>query len=169
MFRKQTIVFLKALKEYKTQIKVYTDFLPNFKTKNIYRSGIHYLLGNYKIPSTISGRPTSNNPNLLNLPSSGTPLAKPIKKCFVAPKGRCLLGADYQGQELMANCLITNDPNMVKEFASGIDGHSARAVKYFPEKLPKKLIAQLNFIHKHGDKKKYYQDGEGNLIIKELE
>lgn len=115
-----------------------------------------------------SGRPTCSNVNLLNLPSSGTPLASPIKRCFVAPKGRCIMGADYAGQELMANALITKDPVMEKEFASGLDGHAARAVKYFPEKLPKDLVAKLNFIHKHGDARKYYVDKDNNLVIKEL-
>lgn len=53
------------------------------------------LYGNFNIGGTVSGRLSSSGPNLQNLPSTGTPWAKPFKRCFKAPKGFVFCGSDF--------------------------------------------------------------------------
>ena len=160
---------LEALNKIKLQGEmstVITTFIPAFLKYSHKKSGMYYLMGNYKVPSTISGRPSSSKPNLLNIPSTGSPLKKPVKKCFKAPKGRCILGADYSSQEHKANALITKDPNMLAEYESGIDGHCLRAVKYFFKKFDSTFRKKLKYYESNKDKGSYYLDKDGLPTLK---
>ena len=69
--------------------KLQNTFIKAFKNKSIPKAdGRHYLHGNFNLGGTVSGRMSSSNPNLQNLPSTGTIYAKKFKKCFVAPEGK---------------------------------------------------------------------------------
>jgi len=140
-----------------------STFIPAFLEYSVEKGDIYYLFGNYKFPGTVSLRPTSSNPNMLNLPSTGSPYAKSIKKCVKPPKGRVMLSADFDSQEHKANALITKDPNMLAEYASGLDGHGYRAIHYFFKEFPKRFRDMWNYQKKHGNKGKYYVDKKGKL------
>lgn len=65
----------------------------NFLQKFIHNSvkkpdGYYYLFGDFNLGGTVSGRLSSSNPNLQNLPSTGNKYAKLIKSCVVAPAAR---------------------------------------------------------------------------------
>jgi len=85
---------LEALFELTKVSKLLTSFIPaflnSFKVDNGYR-----LHGNFNLTGTKSMRLSSNNVNLQNLPSTGTSYAKLIKKCFKAPTGWVMVGADF--------------------------------------------------------------------------
>ena len=61
-----------------------TAFIENSVKK---QDGIYWLHGSFNLGGTVSGRLSSKAPNLQNIPSSGNPYAKHIKRCFKAPPG----------------------------------------------------------------------------------
>ena len=94
-----------------------------------------FIHGNLKLGGTQSGRLSSNNPNLTNLPAHGS-MGKLVKSCVVAPDGWLFAGADYSALEERIGAILSQDPNRVKVYTDGFDGHSMRAHKYFSNQMP---------------------------------
>ena len=97
--------------------------------------GWHYLFGNFNLGGTVSGRLSSSNPNLQNLPANSK-YAKLIKSCFSAPPGWLFVGLDFASLEDRISALTTKDPNKLKVYTDGYDGHCLRAYAYFGEEMP---------------------------------
>lgn len=76
----------------------------------------------------------NSHPNLTNLPSNSS-LSKHIKKCFKAASGRIMAGADMSSLEDRISALTTKDPNKMRVYEDGYDGHSLRAFSYFRNQL----------------------------------
>lgn len=127
---------LEALIEYAEVDKILGTFIKAFKEALQGPDGWHYLLGFFNIGGTVSGRLSSNSPNLQNLPSSGTRYAKIIKKMFKAPPGWLFVGLDFASLEDRISALTTKDPNKVRVYTDGFDGHSLRAYSYFKDQMP---------------------------------
>lgn len=89
-----------------------------------------WVHGNLKLGGTQSGRLSSDNPNLTNLPAHG-PMGKLIKSCVVAPEGWLFCGADFSALEERIGAILSKDPNRIKVYTDGYDGHSMRAHRYF--------------------------------------
>lgn len=137
----ETRIFLEILMEYKASAIIISTFLPAFLKAQKGPDGWHYLFGNFRIGGALSGRLSSNNPNLQNIPSSaGAPLkkrlAKLIKECFEAPPGWMFCGLDFDSLEDRISALTTKDPNKLKVYTNGYDGHSLRAYGYFGHEMP---------------------------------
>lgn len=80
---------------------------------------------------TATGRLSSNNPNLQNIPIR-TESGREIRKSFVArDKNHKLLAADYSQIELRIIAALSNDTNMIAAFKAGHDIHAATASKVF--------------------------------------
>tara|TARA_R110002020_G_scaffold307502_5_gene523319 strand:+ start:3932 stop:6373 length:2442 start_codon:yes stop_codon:yes gene_type:complete len=94
-----------------------------------------FLHGNLKLGGTQSGRLASNSPNLTNLPAHG-PMGKLIKSCIVAPDGWLFAGADFAALEERIGAILSKDPNRIKVYTDGMDGHSMRAYRYFSDQMP---------------------------------
>ena len=77
-----------------------------------------------------TGRLSSNNPNLQNIPIR-TELGREIRACFVAEEGNVLLSADYSQVELRVLAHIAGEPALKEVFARGEDVHTATAIKVF--------------------------------------
>jgi DNA polymerase-1 len=76
--------------------KIVDTFVPAFENKSITKKdGRAYLHGSFNLGGTVSGRLSSSKPNLQQIPSSGSIYAKPVKKCFQAPDGWLMVGADF--------------------------------------------------------------------------
>ena len=127
--------FLEALIGLAGVAKILSDFVPKFEEAINKGDGWTYLLGSFNLGGTVSGRLSSSKPNLQNLPS-GSLWGKMVKACFVAPAGWVMVGADFDSLEDYISALTTRDPNKLKVYQQGYDGHCLRAFSYFPERLP---------------------------------
>jgi len=122
---------------------ILNTFIPAFKDNSISKQGWQYLHGCFNLGGTKSGRLSSNDPNLTNIPSTGTQYAKDMKTCFQTPPGPTedsptgwlMVGADFRSLEDMISALQTKDPNKLKIYTDGYDGHCLRAHKYFGEQM----------------------------------
>ncbi|MFN8699384.1 MAG: DNA polymerase I [Flavobacteriales bacterium] len=104
----------------------YVDSLPTM---------IHPATGrvhtNYMQAVAATGRLSSNNPNLQNIPIR-TPRGKEIRKAFVPANDQCiLLAADYSQVELRIIASLSGDEHMIEAFLHGEDIHKATAAKVF--------------------------------------
>jgi len=93
-----------------------------------------FLHGNLKLGGTQSGRLASNSPNLTNLPAHGG-MGKLVKSCIVAPSGWLFAGADFSALEERIGAILSKDPNRIKVYTDGYDGHSLRAQTYFADQM----------------------------------
>jgi DNA polymerase-1 len=108
----------------------YVDVLPTLVSN---RDGRIHTSYNQAVAAT--GRLSSNNPNLQNIPIR-TEKGREIRKAFV-PRNEnfVLLSADYSQVELRIIAHLSRDPEMISDFKSGIDIHAATAAKVFGVKL----------------------------------
>lgn len=114
-----------------TKLKsTYVDVLPTLVSA---RDGRIHTSYNQAVAAT--GRLSSNNPNLQNIPIR-TEKGREIRKAFV-PRNEhyVLLSADYSQVELRIIAHLANDKEMIADFNSGIDIHVATAAKVFGVKL----------------------------------
>jgi len=103
----------------------YTDALQeqiNLKTKRVHTS--------YSIATTLTGRLSSNNPNLQNIPIR-TDKGKKIRHAFIAEKNHKLVSLDYSQIELRLAAEISKDKNFIKAFINKEDIHSSTAKEIF--------------------------------------
>ena len=129
------IAILKAMGDWRDSQKLLTAFFPALLNSPQAEDGWHYLCGSYNIGGTLSGRLSSSNPNMQNQPSSGARFAKVYKYMFCAPPGWLFIGADFNALEDRIDALKTKDPNKLKVYTDGFDGHSWRACFYFADKI----------------------------------
>lgn len=143
--------------------KILSTFIPAFKNNSISKEGWEYLHGGFNLGGTKSGRLSSSDPNLQNIPSTGTQYAKAIKECFQVPphttesnpKGCLLVGADFASLEDKVSALQTKDPNKIKIYLDGYDGHCLRAYYYFGDRMkdidPNSVESINSIEHKYPD------------------
>lgn len=110
-----------------TKLKsTYVDALPlmvNRKTGRVHTS--------YAQAVAVTGRLSSNNPNLQNIPIR-TDRGKEIRKAFIPrDSNHVLVSADYSQIELRIVAAISGDPNMCEAFRTGKDIHTATAAKVY--------------------------------------
>ncbi len=90
----------------------------------------------YNQTGTVTGRVSSSNPNLQNIPIR-TELGRQVRRAFIAPRGSKLISADYSQVELRILAHITHDPGLLEAFARGEDIHAATAARLFNVPLDK--------------------------------
>ena len=110
-------------REYGKLLSTYVRTLPELR--HPFDSKVHTHF-NQDVAAT--GRLSSNNPNLQNIPIR-TELGRSIRKGFIASKGYKLLGADYSQVELRLLAHFSEDPTMVKAFNNGEDIHRQTAAE----------------------------------------
>ena len=118
-------------------VSTYIDALP----KSVADDGrIH---STFNVEGAATGRLSSKDPNLQNIPIRGE-MGGEIRKAFVVPKGKVLLGADYSQIELRIMAHLADDPGLKKAFEEGFDIHALTAAKIFKVSLDKVTKQQRN-------------------------
>lgn len=130
-----------AFLEFAAVDKLYGTFIPAMESAVQGPDGCFYLFGSFNLGGTVSGRLSSSGPNLQTIPSKKNKFAKIdyskiIKDCFRAPKGWIMIGLDFNSLEDVISAVTTKDPNKLKVYTDGFDGHCLRAQSYFGEKMP---------------------------------
>lgn len=109
----------------KKLLGTYVDALPkliNPRTGHIHTS--------FNQAVTVTGRLSSSNPNLQNIPIRSED-GKEIRKCFIPEEGCEFFSADYSQIELRVMAHLSQDANMLKAFREGYDIHAATAAKIY--------------------------------------
>ncbi len=113
----------------KKLISTYVDALPqlvNPRTGHIHTS--------FNQAVTATGRLSSSNPNLQNIPVRGED-GKEIRKCFIPETGCRFFSADYSQIELRVMAHLSEDDNMIHAFENGLDIHASTAAKVYKKDI----------------------------------
>src|SRR5689334_318890 len=108
------------------------------KLKNTYLDSLPELIDpetgrvhtTFNQASTTTGRLSSTNPNLQNIPIR-TEIGRPVRACFVAERGWQLLSADYSQVELRVLAHVADEEVLKEVFREGEDVHAATAAEVF--------------------------------------
>lgn len=181
-----------ALIDFSAVGTILSNFMPTFLNAVQGPDGWHWIFGFFNLGGTISGRLSSSEPNLQNIPANvdmklsqllferwkhvigpyvkdgKLSLGKLIKSCFQAPPGWFFCGIDFASLEDRISALTTKDPNKLKVYIDGYDGHAMRAVAYWDDEITDidpNDVAGVNSIAEkgHPNNKKYghfRQDGK---------
>jgi DNA polymerase-1 len=103
----------------------YTDKLAQLALPRTGRVHTHYAQA-----VAVTGRLSSNDPNLQNIPIR-TPEGRRVREAFVAPPGCVIASADYSQIELRIMAHISDDAALLKAFHEGLDVHRATAGEIF--------------------------------------
>ncbi len=135
----ETYELPKLLLEYRSLAKLkstYTDKLPlmiNARTKRIHTS--------YHQAITATGRLSSSDPNLQNIPIRSEQGRK-IRQAFITPKGYKMVAADYSQIELRIMAHLSADPGLLNAFNQGDDVHKVTASEVFKVAIDQVTVDQ---------------------------
>lgn len=113
--------FIEALLEYRHYSQQYKTFV-----KDIYIQEDGRVHSEFKLTRVPTGRYSSSNPNLQNLPARQDEDGF-IRGMYSVPTSRILVSADYSQVELMIFAVLADDPIWIKAFEEGLDVHSITA------------------------------------------
>lgn len=128
---------LEKLRDKHPIVDMILDYRMLTKLKSTYADGLLKLITpdgrihtNFQMTVTATGRLSSTNPNLQNIPVRRE-LGASIRKMFIAPQGKTLVDADYSQIELRLLAHISGDEHMQTAFLTDEDIHRATAAQVF--------------------------------------
>lgn len=136
---------IKAVQAYRTTSKSLTTYGVSFlENINSYTGRIH---SNINQLGAATGRTTSSNPNLQNIPQGSE-----YRSCFVARKGYVIVTVDMSGAELRILAEESGEPAWVEAFAKGWDVHSVGAEIIFGQEWVDAADEDCAYFHKDHQK-----------------
>ncbi len=148
---------LEALQEKIPLAKLALEYREAFKIQSTYVKPFQELVSpdgrihtEFIQTGTATGRLSSQNPNLQNVPRESV-WADEFRSAFVAPDGFSFVAFDYSQIELRILAALSEDPNMIAAFKRGLDIHQATAARIFDVPLEnvrpemRRLAKTLNF------------------------
>lgn len=115
---------IEQFREFSKLKSTYVDALPKLADE---KNRIH---SNFAQDITTTGRLSSSNPNLQNIPIRSE-LGRRIREGFVAKKGNLLVSADYSQFELRLAAVLANDKTLIETFEKDLDIHAKTASEVF--------------------------------------
>ena len=112
---------IRAILAYRGGVKMQGTYLAGYAKR---RDADGYIRSDFGWPGTVSWRPNSRNPNLLNIPRGE------FRRVFKAPEGQAVIEGDMGQFQFRAVALLSQDPAMLAAIRSG-DPHGALAERYF--------------------------------------
>lgn len=121
--------YILKIRQLKKLLATYIDALPTLVDPN---TGKIHTTFNQTVTST--GRLSSTNPNLQNIPVRGDD-GREIRRAFIADEGCIFMSADYSQIELRLMADFSKDPHMLNAFAENLDIHQDTAARIYHKKL----------------------------------
>jgi DNA polymerase-1 len=154
---------LERLAEENEVVRKILDYRATTKLKSTYVDALlssmdpasHRVHSTLNQTGTVSGRISSTDPNLQNVPVRSEQ-GQLIRKAFIAPEGRVIMSADYSQIELRILAHITGDAPLVDAFQAGEDVHSRTAAALFNvpvaevDKEKRRLAKMTNYAIAYG-------------------
>jgi DNA polymerase-1 len=146
---------LDALKDAHPVVPIIVTYRELSKLKSTYLDALPALVNprtgrvhtSYNQTGASTGRFSSSNPNLQNIPIR-TELGREVRKIFIAPKGSCLLAVDYSQIELRVMAHVSGDTTLIQAFLDGQDIHKATAAAVYGVPLDEVDYDQRSFAKK---------------------
>ena len=139
---------LEKLRAHSPIIDMILEYRTVSKLKSTYADGLIKALGedgrlhtNFKQALTLTGRLSSSEPNLQNIPIR-TPEGREIRKVFIPEEGKVLIDADYSQIELRVMAAISGDENMLSTYREGKDIHTMTASQVF-DVAPSEVTSEM--------------------------
>jgi DNA polymerase-1 len=147
--------FIDLLLQFKKAVKMHDSFTSTFPSF-VESDGRIRTSFNNCVATT--GRLSSSNPNLQQLPKKKSDFPIDFRSCFIAPKGKKLIVIDFSGQELRVCGHVSQDKKMIEAFNKKVDLHLLFANKLFNLGLPKWCLKETdrdyeNIKEQYGEKR----------------
>jgi DNA polymerase I len=146
------VVAMEALQDHHPIVREILNYRELSKLKGTYVDALPLLINphtgrvhtSYNQTGTSTGRVSSSNPNLQNIPIR-TEVGRQVRRAFVAPEGSKLLGVDYSQVELRILAHISRDETLIDAFLQGQDIHAATAAAVYGIPIEKVTYEQRSF------------------------
>lgn len=135
---------LSILRTFKQASKTRSTFLSDTLIETIERDPDHRIHTTYKINGTVTGRLSSEEPNLQNIPRG--PM---VRNCFMAENGFYFVETDFSQAELRVAAYLAKEDKMIQMFENGRDIHAETAAEIFKipiSKVDKETRVQAKFV-----------------------
>jgi DNA polymerase I len=132
---------IRTIKEYRSRTKLLSSFIEPMLEK-VSKDG--RLRGEFHQIGAATGRMSTSNPSLQNIPVRNDEYAARIRGCFTAPTDHTLIVADYSQIELRILAHLTQDPVLMDAFKNNQDVHARSASEIFDIPLEKVTKQQRN-------------------------